>query len=303
MVELSGRPILVISPHLDDAVLSCWGIVDNFSADVITVFAGTPAIPLKSPWDQKCGFENSTVAMAVRVAENQHAFEGIRNHTSVLEVCEGAYRGQLGPEHSWEARKHVFITAVDEWIASHGDSPAPPVVVLPGGGGLSMRRATGPDTPGFSQSSPVASRDTPSREKDIPLIRVLKTIKHRLYLRKKTKLSQQGLLQNGDHILVRDEGIAHLLGREDVQVVLYDELPYLWSRPADEAVSLLRWKGDKIHAEQFDVKVDTRRKFRAVSAYQSQLEQLDPASHRLEQADTYPSEERYWAISPRSTTR
>ncbi len=46
MSSLLDRPILVLSPHLDDAVLSCGGLLLQHSdAEVITVFSADPPVP------------------------------------------------------------------------------------------------------------------------------------------------------------------------------------------------------------------------------------------------------------------
>tara|TARA_R110002096_G_scaffold436038_2_gene665773 strand:- start:35254 stop:36066 length:813 start_codon:yes stop_codon:yes gene_type:complete len=52
MSALLSRPILVISPHLDDAVLSCGGLLlQNSDALVVTVFTADPPIQRVKPLD------------------------------------------------------------------------------------------------------------------------------------------------------------------------------------------------------------------------------------------------------------
>ena len=53
---MNGR--LIISPHLDDAVLSCWHAITAAvqPAIVVTLFAGLPSAAAKvAPWDSASG--------------------------------------------------------------------------------------------------------------------------------------------------------------------------------------------------------------------------------------------------------
>lgn len=63
----------VISPHLDDAVLSCSALlVDNPGSTVVTVFsADPPDNVVLTPWDQQCGFASSSLAPLNRRKEDQ----------------------------------------------------------------------------------------------------------------------------------------------------------------------------------------------------------------------------------------
>lgn len=67
--------LLVVSPHLDDAVLSCGGYLEAHpGAVVLTIFAGSP--PPTQPlvaWDAACGFGPGDDVMAARRAEDANA--------------------------------------------------------------------------------------------------------------------------------------------------------------------------------------------------------------------------------------
>jgi LmbE family N-acetylglucosaminyl deacetylase len=73
--EELARPV-VISPHLDDAVLSCGRFLGAHpGSTVITMFAASPAQytdPLNE-WDTTCGFQLGDDTMAVRRAEDTAA--------------------------------------------------------------------------------------------------------------------------------------------------------------------------------------------------------------------------------------
>jgi LmbE family N-acetylglucosaminyl deacetylase len=67
----------VLSPHLDDAVLSCFAELDA-GAGVITVFAGLPPSDAEpSNWDRCCGFDDAVEHMLARRAENDTVLDGL----------------------------------------------------------------------------------------------------------------------------------------------------------------------------------------------------------------------------------
>src|SRR6202158_5575221 len=74
--EAERARIVIVSPHLDDAVLGCALLmIANPGATVVTVFAGNPPAyptPLRS-WDVQGGFGPGDDVMAVRRAEDRAA--------------------------------------------------------------------------------------------------------------------------------------------------------------------------------------------------------------------------------------
>lgn len=66
---------IIISPHLDDAVLSVGQTVQNLDGDTIveTVFAGVPKAGVLSAYDKSCGFLSSQQAMMIRRQEDAKA--------------------------------------------------------------------------------------------------------------------------------------------------------------------------------------------------------------------------------------
>lgn len=63
----------VISPHLDDAVLSCGSWLAESGSPVLTVFAGVPTSGILTPYDSACGFQTSNQAMLERRKEDAAA--------------------------------------------------------------------------------------------------------------------------------------------------------------------------------------------------------------------------------------
>ncbi|MCU1351912.1 MAG: hypothetical protein JWM05_1121 [Acidimicrobiales bacterium] len=70
--------IVVLSPHPDDAVLSCGQLLSRHpGATVVTVFCGFPSTYPDPPnaWAQLCGFESGDDIIAVRRAEDRRALD------------------------------------------------------------------------------------------------------------------------------------------------------------------------------------------------------------------------------------
>jgi LmbE family N-acetylglucosaminyl deacetylase len=126
-----GSRVLIVSPHLDDAVLSALSIVHSSAADeVLTVFAGTPDPPVITDWDVRCGFDDSTEAMHVRHAEDDLAFDGLPVRRRSLELLDSHYRDDGLTEESVK----TLVAAIDEWRRDEND-----VVALPAGAGGPLR--------------------------------------------------------------------------------------------------------------------------------------------------------------------
>jgi LmbE family N-acetylglucosaminyl deacetylase len=70
----SPERLLVISPHLDDAVLSCGLLLAAHPAPVVcTVFSAAPEENMVTDWDQSSGFADAFEAMQARKAEDARA--------------------------------------------------------------------------------------------------------------------------------------------------------------------------------------------------------------------------------------
>jgi hypothetical protein len=64
-------PIAVLSPHIDDAIFSCWHLLGQPDVTVINVFAGIPKSGTKTLWDWMCGEPDSVAMMHKRLSENK----------------------------------------------------------------------------------------------------------------------------------------------------------------------------------------------------------------------------------------
>jgi biofilm PGA synthesis N-glycosyltransferase PgaC len=70
-----AAPVLVLSPHLDDAALDCWSVLETPGAPVTvaTVFAGAPRSPLPGRWDRVAGAGDAVALTRARQAEDREA--------------------------------------------------------------------------------------------------------------------------------------------------------------------------------------------------------------------------------------
>jgi hypothetical protein len=83
---------VVVSTHFDDAVLSCWSLVDSDAdVEVVTVYTAGPDDPtLISSWDADTGVA-SQVRMQQRAEENRAALAIARRSATNLGGLEGQY--------------------------------------------------------------------------------------------------------------------------------------------------------------------------------------------------------------------
>jgi hypothetical protein len=67
-------PVLVLSPHHDDAIFNCWSILDGpGDVRVVNVFAGSPPAGALSDWDRICGARDSAAQVRARLEEDRAA--------------------------------------------------------------------------------------------------------------------------------------------------------------------------------------------------------------------------------------
>jgi LmbE family N-acetylglucosaminyl deacetylase len=94
--------IVILSPHLDDAVLSCWHLLTApEEVGVVTVFAGVPSeLTVPAWWDQYTGAADSGERVRERLEEDRRALE-LAGRTAVnLGFLDEQYRDdeqRVGP--------------------------------------------------------------------------------------------------------------------------------------------------------------------------------------------------------------
>lgn len=88
-----SRPLLVVSPHLDDGVLACGeALAANPGSVVVTVFAGPP--PAGAPltgWDRDAGFRPGDDAIGARRAEDARALRTLDAAPRWLDFADAQY--------------------------------------------------------------------------------------------------------------------------------------------------------------------------------------------------------------------
>ncbi len=118
--------LLVLSPHLDDAVISCGALMRAHpGATVATLFAASPVAytnPLNEH-DTACGFQPGTDTMAVRREEDVVALGRVGASTRPLGFCQNSHEERADPVA-------VVPGAVDALVATI-DDVQPSCVVAP----------------------------------------------------------------------------------------------------------------------------------------------------------------------------
>jgi hypothetical protein len=119
-----GPDAVILSPHFDDAVLSCWHVLAS-SGDVrvVNVFGGEPASGVLGWWDRLAGATDSAAAVRVRVEEDSKAL-ALAGRTAVnLPFLDSQYRRpeQDSSELVEALRRVVAAGAVLYAPASLGD--------------------------------------------------------------------------------------------------------------------------------------------------------------------------------------
>lgn len=86
--------MIVLSPHLDDAVFSCGSLLGHVDATVVTVCAGIPDESVKpGPLDVRSGFVSAADAVRGRLAEDVEAMEALGLGHVHLDCLDHAYAG------------------------------------------------------------------------------------------------------------------------------------------------------------------------------------------------------------------
>lgn len=244
------KPVLIVSPHPDDAVLSCWALLAKPEpVEVLDVFAGSPDPPRQGAWDLRCGFRDSAESSRARREEELRALEGTPHRATFLDLVNVDYVD--GPRVPGD--RDVIVSAIRGWIARTGGG----TVALPAGAGWTMSR-------------------------------LRRALGERVWWRFIGE--RAGPPVHPDHVFVRDAGLE-AAASGGVEVLLYEEVPYLWGAPADRAVSELDYR-----AELVELAVDREEKARRIAAYASQVEHISPARGRLDDPTVLPATERYWRL-------
>jgi LmbE family N-acetylglucosaminyl deacetylase len=102
--------VVVISPHLDDAVFGCGELLaDNRGTTVVTVFADMPKrSEMQTEWDARCGFRSAEEAMTWRRGEDERALAMLGAHPIWLHFCDSQYGETPTLDHLATVLKQVL---------------------------------------------------------------------------------------------------------------------------------------------------------------------------------------------------
>jgi GlcNAc-PI de-N-acetylase len=126
---LRNGPLLLVSPHPDDAALSCAALIARDEPiDILTVFTRTPDPPQQGPWDRDTGFASSADSMPMRLREERTAFASTPHRLALLGALEIQYVPDARPPRDAE----MLAAALVSWLERHPDG----VVAVPAGAGL-----------------------------------------------------------------------------------------------------------------------------------------------------------------------
>lgn len=111
-----NRPVVILSPHLDDAVLSCWHVLDGAGeVEVVNVFAGVPPAGAATGWwDRASGSGDSARAVRARIDEDRAALAMAGRRALNLDFLDAQYRrdGADGAALAAALREHVPRSAL-----------------------------------------------------------------------------------------------------------------------------------------------------------------------------------------------
>jgi len=93
MQHAPDAPIVVLSPHLDDAVLSAWSVLTHpGDVVVVNVFAGVPESCTPPRWDRVARATDSRELVRARIAEDEQALAIAGRKPVNLELLDRHYR-------------------------------------------------------------------------------------------------------------------------------------------------------------------------------------------------------------------
>ena len=108
--------LLVFSPHLDDAVLSCGRLLTRYSGPVVaTLFTGSPSPAVSTDYDRWCGFADSDRAMQVRWREDEAALKLLK----AVPVHCGLLDGQYLSAEGRQGRQDRLVATIQSLVEEH----------------------------------------------------------------------------------------------------------------------------------------------------------------------------------------
>jgi LmbE family N-acetylglucosaminyl deacetylase len=98
---------IVVSPHLDDAVLSCWHVLEAGDATVVSVFTGVPESGVSGWWDRLTGAPDSAARVRERLLEDDRALALPGVDSVRLDLLDEQYRNGAVPPLAEALAEHL----------------------------------------------------------------------------------------------------------------------------------------------------------------------------------------------------
>lgn len=254
-------PLIVLSPHLDDGVLSAFALLaSSRHVELVTVFTAASRDGVASEWDVALGFGSSDDAMDTRLAEDRAASALLDVPIRHLGLREVAYRSGDDERRVREALRSTLVEMLDRH---------------PGGVVIAVPAAMGRDPSWWRRFRRVLTDRWP-----IPGLRM-----------------RPGDGAHPDHRLVHDIALDVVLPRGGT-VVVYEDLPYANAGGGAHLRALAA--RDDLDVTRETVGIDLRAKERAVKQYASQCPGLLPRWSD-DFAAGFDPVEHYWLVRERRT--
>lgn len=128
-----GPSAVILSPHFDDAVLSCWHVLSGVGEVlVVNVFAGEPPAGTLGWWDRLAGASDSAAVVRLRSEEDREALAHAGVSAVNLPFLDGQYReDDQSPGEILEALESVLVAGARVYApAGLGDRHRDHTVVL-----------------------------------------------------------------------------------------------------------------------------------------------------------------------------
>jgi len=123
----ASEPPLLLSPHLDDAVIDCWSVLTApGNLNVVNVFAGVPPKGTVTRWDRIAGAADSAELMRTRIAEDREALARAGRRAENLDIVEHQQR-----EHTREPSLRSIDRALTFAVSAASKLYAPAVLGTP----------------------------------------------------------------------------------------------------------------------------------------------------------------------------
>jgi LmbE family N-acetylglucosaminyl deacetylase len=256
-VSLGLTPLLIVSPHCDDAALSCAALLAREAPiDVLTVFAGqteplyvgTPDSPRQGSWDRVTGFSDSAMSAAARRDEDLAAFAGSSHRLTWLDLDDAQY---LTDSRRRPEDVALVVDTILGWLSANTAG----IVAVPACAGPHSGRVRDH----LRLVDPLAPRRHP------------------------------------DHVLVRDAVLGSVGSHGDARVLLYEDLPYLWGKRAHAEVRRVQ-RRHGMRFDHLVLPVDRHAKVERIAKYVSQTPHLGMRGKRVDIAEDLAPTESYWLL-------